>query len=163
MLKIRLQRIGRKNDPAFRVVVVPSETGPKSGKFVELLGSHNPRQDVTNLNADRIKHWIANGAQVSPTLHNILVSKKIIEGKKINVLPKKQPIKKEGDVTEGTSTGGSEAIEGKAEQAEEAIQESVENTADDQVTEKKDDDPTEVEPADGEAKDSPETEEPKKE
>lgn len=43
-------------------------------------------------NGEKIKEWIKNGVQVSPTVHNLLVSQKIIEGKKINVLPKKSPI-----------------------------------------------------------------------
>jgi hypothetical protein len=61
------------------------------------VGSYDPRQDRVDLKADRIKHWIAMGATVSDTLHNILISQKIIEGKKINVLPRKSPPKKEGE------------------------------------------------------------------
>lgn len=99
MLVIRLQRVGRKNDPSFRVVVTRSTNGPKSGKFLEIVGNHNPRTDVTALNTERIKHWISVGAQPSDTMHNLLISKKIIEGKKVNVLPRKSPIKKEGEAT----------------------------------------------------------------
>lgn len=95
MLKIRLQRVGRKNDPAFRVVVTDSKRGPKSGDNVELLGSYNPHMDKVQINSDRVKHWMSVGAQVSDTVHNLLVSEKIIEGKKVNVLPKKNPIVKE--------------------------------------------------------------------
>ncbi len=94
MLKIRLQRIGRKNDPAFRVVVTDSKNAAKSGKFLEIVGSYEPKKGGTAFKADRIKHWIANGAQVSPTLHNFLVKEKIIEGKMKNVLSKKAPTKK---------------------------------------------------------------------
>jgi len=95
MLKIRLQRVGRKNDPSFRVVVTDSKRGPKSGDNIELLGSYNPRADKTQIKGDRVRHWMSVGAQVSDTMHNLLVNEKIIEGKKINVLPKKSPIKKE--------------------------------------------------------------------
>lgn len=98
MLKIRLQRVGRKNEPSFRIVLVDSRMGPKSGKALELLGSHDFREGKGNnkINGERIKYWISNGAQVSETMHNMLVNEKIITGKKINVLPKKKPIAKEG-------------------------------------------------------------------
>jgi len=95
MLKIRLQRIGRKNDPRFRVVVIESTKGPKSGNFIEMLGSYDPHKNTTTLNGERITHWMSHGAQVSGTVHNILINEKIITGKKINVLPKKSPIVKE--------------------------------------------------------------------
>jgi len=95
MLKVRLQRVGRRNDPSFRVVVTDSTRGPKSGKYIEMLGSYNPRQKRVALNEDRIKYWMSVGAKVTDTMHNILVKEKITSGKKINVLPKKKPIKKE--------------------------------------------------------------------
>lgn len=44
------------------------------------------------INGEKAKEWIAKGVQVSDTVHNLLVGEKIIEGKKINVLPKKSPI-----------------------------------------------------------------------
>lgn len=96
MLAIRLQRVGRRNDPAFRLIVTESTRGPKSGKYVELLGSYHPKTKATNLKPERIKHWMSVGAQVSGTAHNLLITNKVIEGKKINVLPKKTPIKKKG-------------------------------------------------------------------
>ena len=95
MLMIRLQRIGRKNDPAFRVVLTDSKNSAKSGKLLEVLGSHDPRhKEKTQLDADRIKHWIGMGAQPSDTMHNMLISTKIITGKKVNALPKRNPQKK---------------------------------------------------------------------
>lgn len=88
MLKIRLQRIGRKNDPSFRMVVVDSRQGPKAGKFTDIVGTHNPKQNVTQIDGEKVKMWLSKGAQASDTVHNMLVSKKIIDAKKINVLPK---------------------------------------------------------------------------
>ena len=120
MLKVRLQRVGRKNDPAFRVVVVDSKRGPKSGDYIEMVGSHNPRTKETALKSERINHWMRVGAQVSPTVHNILVKEKVIEGKPVNVLPKKSPVVKE---SEGASTQedekGSTTPENKEIKAEE--------------------------------------------
>ncbi len=94
MLKIRLQRIGRKNDPSFRVVLTDSKNSTKSGKFLEILGTHNPKGDKRNFNNDRIKYWVSKGAKLSDTMHNFLVHEKVIEGKKVNVLPKKKPTQK---------------------------------------------------------------------
>ena len=94
MLKIRLQRIGRKNDPAFRVVLTDSKNSTKSGKFLEILGTYNPKAGETNFQNDRMKYWLSKGAKLSDTVHNFLVHQKVIEGKKINVLPKKKPTQK---------------------------------------------------------------------
>ncbi|MFZ3011392.1 MAG: 30S ribosomal protein S16 [Minisyncoccia bacterium] len=91
MLKIRLQRIGRKNDPSFRAVLTDSKNSTKSGKFLEILGTYNPKAGEKNLMADRIKYWMGKGAKCSDTMHNFLVHDKVISGKKINVLPKKKP------------------------------------------------------------------------
>ena len=100
MLKIRLQRIGRKNDPAFRVLLTDSKNSTKSGKFKEILGSYNPKSGEVIFKADRVLYWIKNGAQTSPTVHNFLVSQKLIEGKKKNVLPKKSPTKPRKELKE---------------------------------------------------------------
>ncbi|MSR72990.1 30S ribosomal protein S16 [Candidatus Parcubacteria bacterium] len=96
MLKIRLQRVGRKHEPTFRLVLSDSKNGPKSGKTLETLGAYDSRRgEKAEFKNDRIKHWISVGAQLSGTVHNLLISRKIIEGKKVNVLPKKKPIAKE--------------------------------------------------------------------
>jgi small subunit ribosomal protein S16 len=92
MLKMRLQRIGRKNNPSFRVVVTDSRNAPSRGRNVDLIGSYDPRLDRVEIDAEKAKHWISNGVQVSDTVHNLLVNKNIIEGKKKNVLPRKAPI-----------------------------------------------------------------------
>ncbi len=95
MLKIRLQRTGRKNDPYFRLIVTEQARKPKTTQFAEILGSYDVKRGEFTAKADRVNHWMSVGAQASPTVHNLLVSKKIISGKKINVLPKKSPVKKE--------------------------------------------------------------------
>lgn len=95
MLKIRLQRVGRKNDPSFRLIVAEHTSSPKTGKFVEKVGTYNPKTKVRAVNADRIKHWLSVGAKASGTVHNMLVTEGVISGKKVNVLPKKRPIVKE--------------------------------------------------------------------
>ena len=101
MLKIRLQRVGRKHEPSFRLVLTDSKNSTKSGKFIEVLGNHDFRQEKnTKINKDRVLHWIKVGAQPSDTAHNLLIVQKIITGKKINVLPKKTVAKKEEPLVE---------------------------------------------------------------
>jgi len=96
MLKIRLQRVGRIHEPKFRLVLTDSKNSTKSGKFLEILGNYDARHGEDSVfKADRITYWISKGAQATGTVHNLLVSKKIISGKKVNVLPKKKPIAKE--------------------------------------------------------------------
>jgi len=94
MLIIRLQRVGRVHEPTFRIVLTDSKFGPKSGKSVEVLGSYDARKGKGNNHVDgeKVKYWISKGAQVSDTVHNYLVSEKILTGKKINVLPKNKII-----------------------------------------------------------------------
>lgn len=95
MLTIRLTRVGKKKDASFRVVVVESKRKVQAGNYLEMVGSYNPHVDQVALKADRIKHWLGMGAQTSDTVHNLLVSNKIIDAKKINVLPKKTVAKVE--------------------------------------------------------------------
>lgn len=120
MLKIRLQRVGRKHDPSFRVVLTDSKNGPKSGRFIEILGSYDARTNKKEFKADAIKERIAQGAQLSDTLHNLLVAEKIIDGVKKNVLPKKSPIKKEGEEEAQAEAPKEEVATEEAPAAEEA-------------------------------------------
>lgn len=82
MLVIRFQRVGRKNDPSFRVVVAERRSKPHSGG-IEILGSYHPKTKETELKGERILYWFSKGAKASPTVHNLLVSKGITKTKKI--------------------------------------------------------------------------------
>jgi|SRR3989338_6411723 len=88
MLTIRLTRKGKKNQPFFRVVVIDKRRSSKGGRPSEILGYIDPLTKRKSLKKERILHWIKNGAQPSDTVHNLLVSEKIIEAKKINVSKK---------------------------------------------------------------------------
>lgn len=79
---IRFQRIGRKNDAAFRIAVLEKTAGPKAGKYVDLVGTYNPKTKVSTLKPDAIKQWMSQGAQVSPSVHNLLVKEGVLEGAK---------------------------------------------------------------------------------
>ena len=89
MLMIRFQRIGRTNDPAFRIVLTEKERAAKAGAIVERLGTYNPKTKAFTLEEERVKYWISKGAQPTDSIHNLFINKGVIVGKKINVLPKK--------------------------------------------------------------------------
>ncbi len=92
---MRLQRIGRKNQPTYRVVITDSRNAQVRGRSVDVIGNYEPRQGKFEIDAEKAKKWLSQGVQPSDTLYNFLVSKKIIEGKKRNVLPRKSPVAKE--------------------------------------------------------------------
>lgn len=85
MLTIRLTRKGKKNQPFFRVVVIDKKRSSKGGRAVEELGYVDPLKKRKSLKKERILYWISKGAKPSPTMHNYLVSEKIIDAKKIHV------------------------------------------------------------------------------
>jgi len=85
MLTIRLHRIGKRNQPSFKIVVVDKRVSAAAGKFCEEIGSINRVTKQTKLDEDRVKYWLSKGAQPSATVNNIFVSKKLVTGKKIAV------------------------------------------------------------------------------
>lgn len=95
MLKIRLQRVGKKNEPSFRLVLIEHTSAARSGKAKEILGFHDFRKDGTIIKKDRIEYWMSKGVKASDTAHNLLIAQGVIKEKKRNVLPKKSPAKKE--------------------------------------------------------------------
>jgi len=115
---IRLQRVGRKHEPTFRVVLTDSKNSTKSGKFLEILGSYDARKSVDVLHADKIKEWMGKGAQVSDTIHNLLVKHKIVDSKKKNVLPRKSPYKTEVKLAEEKVIADASEAKAKADRAE---------------------------------------------
>ena len=85
MLAIRLFRVGRKNQPSFKIVVTDRRKPPRAGRFVEEGGSWNPSTKEKAFKVERVKYWLSVGAKPSDTIFNLLVSEKIVEGKKIPV------------------------------------------------------------------------------
>ena len=73
MLRIRLSRHGAKKDPHYRVVVIDKRS-PRDGKFIEILGYYNPAMKPARLNLDleRVRHWLANGAQPTETVRTLI-------------------------------------------------------------------------------------------
>ena len=85
MLVIRLTRKGKKNQPFFRVVVIDKRRSSKGGRAVEELGYVNPLTKKNAINKERALYWLKVGAQASPRVHNLFVSEKIVDAKKITV------------------------------------------------------------------------------
>ena len=123
MLMIRLQRTGRNHEPTFRVVLTESKNGPKSGKYLENLGWYDTRIDnkIEQLDTEKIKYWMSQGVQLSLTLHNYLVSKKVIAGVKLNALPKKTVIKKDEPVVAAAPAAAAPTPEVEAASVAEAV------------------------------------------
>ena len=70
---IRLRREGTKNSPYYRVVAADRRS-PRDGKFLELLGTYDPKKKTENstLKLDRVEHWVKNGAQPSETVRSLI-------------------------------------------------------------------------------------------
>jgi len=85
MLKIRLQRTGRKHEPTFRLVLTDSKNATRSGRFKEILGSYDARKSTDAIKSDRVKYWLSMGANPTATVHNLLVTHKILGESKKNV------------------------------------------------------------------------------
>ncbi len=96
MLSIRLQRIGKKKLPTYRIII--NEKGRDTHDvYLEQLGTYNPhaKENQFQPNAERIQYWISKGAEVSDTIHNLLVKAGVIKGavKKSVFLSKKRQTK----------------------------------------------------------------------
>ncbi|MEY2482170.1 MAG: small subunit ribosomal protein [Verrucomicrobiota bacterium] len=76
-VSIRLRREGAKNRPYYKVVVADSRS-PRDGKFIELIGTYDPKKPDHNstLKLDRIDHWISKGAQPSDTVRSLIKKNK---------------------------------------------------------------------------------------
>lgn len=91
MLTIRLQRTGKKNQADFRIVLA-EKTAAAQKKFQEVLGSYNPRKKSFRILEERLKYWLSQHVGVSPTVHNLLVAKGLMDGPKVKAfsVPKKE-------------------------------------------------------------------------
>lgn len=76
MLKIRLQRIGKKKQAHFRVAVMEHTKKPQ-GQYLELLGTYDPRTKKLEVKLERIEYWMSKGAQISPTVNNLMVNQNV--------------------------------------------------------------------------------------
>ena len=75
MLKIRLARVGKKKQPAYRVVVADARS-PRDGRYVEIVGHYNPLSTpkVFQVDEDKVRDWLSKGAQPSEPVQRLLKS-----------------------------------------------------------------------------------------
>lgn len=93
MLAIRLKRVGRTNDPSFRIIVQDHRRSPKKTRgLVEYVGSYDARKGTPQINGERVKYWMSQGARPSATVHNLLIDAKVVTGKKVNAMNKKTKV-----------------------------------------------------------------------
>jgi small subunit ribosomal protein S16 len=102
MLTIRLLRTGKKHQPSYKIVVTDKRNAPAGGRFVEEIGNYDPKTKVRNIKKERAQYWISVGAQPSDTVHNMLVSDKVIDQPKRKIFfvkpepaPVAEPVKAE--------------------------------------------------------------------
>ena len=127
MLVIRFNRTGRRNAPLFRLVVQEKAVAP-GGRHVEVVGSWNPHKKEGIFKNDRILYWIEKGAQPSDSVHNLLVSQGVTEGKKRSIKMEKPK------APEPTTEENKESAE--QETSKEEAKESSENSEKKQEAEK---------------------------
>ena len=79
-VKIRLRRMGAKKNPFYRIVVADSRY-PRDGRFIEEIGTYDPLKTPSDvkIDADKAKQWIANGAQPTDTVKDILKKSGVID------------------------------------------------------------------------------------
>ncbi len=150
MLAIKLSRTGKKKQPYYRILVLEKSKDPW-GDYKELLGNYNPRTKELVIKEDRLKYWISVGAQMSNTLHNLMIKNSIIDAKpkksvtiskkRTAKIAKKNEAKEEADkkAAPADEKPAEEAVEEKKEEApkEEAVEEKKEEAPEEKVEEKK--------------------------
>lgn len=121
MLTIRLQRIGKKGQPSYRLVV--AERRSKVGAPpTEDLGAYNPFTKQASFKADRVNHWIGVGASPTITVHNLLVKNGVIDAPKRRVHIKQAVAKVAEPEAEAPAAKSDEApAEAKAEVVAEEV------------------------------------------
>lgn len=133
MLTLRLQRSGKKNKPEFRVVLA-QKTAAAGKKFLEVLGNYNPRTKNLGIKSEeRLKYWIAQHVEISETLHNLLVTKNLLDAKKVKAFGIPSKVKAKKAEAEAKAKAEAEAAEkakaeAEAQKAAEAEAAPAENT-----------------------------------
>ena len=79
-VKIRLKRMGAKKSPFYRIVAADSRS-PRDGRFIEQLGTYDPRQNpaVVTIKEEEVLAWLNKGAQSSDTVRSLLSQKGIMK------------------------------------------------------------------------------------
>ena len=76
MVKIRLKRMGRKKLPIYKIVVADAKA-KRDGKMIDILGTYNPKSKELQVDLERVKEWLAKGAQ--PTDRVAALLKRVVQ------------------------------------------------------------------------------------
>src|SRR5256714_14555446 len=100
-VSIRLRREGTKNRPYYRVVVADSRS-PRDGKFIEIIGTYDPKQTGQNsaFSVERAEYWISKGAQPSDTVRSLIKKQKKITA----AAPASEVERESSEPSEGSSS-----------------------------------------------------------
>lgn len=134
MLAIKLSKVGKTNKKVFRIIISEKSKDP-FGNVLEILGSYNPHSKEFQAKADRIKYWLSKGAQMTPTVNNLLIDKKIIEGEKVKASKPGTPKKSKKEPKKETVANNDEKQT--EEKVEEKKEEKVEKKKEEKIEEKK--------------------------
>ena len=112
MLTIRLQRTGKKNQADFRIILA-EKAAAASKKFIEVLGNYNPHKKDFRVKEERVKYWLAQNVECSPTVHNLMVTKGFLTVPKVKAfsVPKKPAAPVEAPVASAPAPEASPAPE----------------------------------------------------
>ena len=94
MVTIRLARVGRKNDPSFRLIATDKRNRPSTGRAIEVLGSYFVKTGAFACEKERVLHFVKNGAKLSETAKRLLEKEGVLPktpfGKEKKRAPKKE-------------------------------------------------------------------------
>ena len=121
MLRIRLRRVGKKGQAYYRVVVA-DQRFPRDGRFLESLGAYDPHATppTSNLDADRARHWLSQGAQPSEAAEKILRRAGILNGAAVADAPTAAEAEAEAETPAEAEAEAEAAEEASAESETEA-------------------------------------------
>lgn len=133
MLAIRLQRLGRKGYPTYRLAVQESHRHPSSGRVVAYVGSYNPHNKEATLDTEKIEFYLKNGAQPTPRIAKMLKENKVklpdwvkLADKKDSKTRNPEKLRKNQPKEEPVVEAEAQAEEAAAEVAEEPAEEKTE-------------------------------------
>jgi small subunit ribosomal protein S16 len=136
MLAIKLSQRGKKNKKMFRLVISEKNRDP-FGRILESLGSYNPHSKELITKSERINYWLSKGAQMTPTVNNLLIENKVIEGdKKTASKPGKKSEKRQAQI-QAKDEKRKVATEKEAETKKEEVKEEAKQENEKEETEEK--------------------------
>lgn len=118
MLAIRLQRLGRKGYPTYRLAIQEAQRHPSSGRVVAYVGNYNPHTKESKIDAEKVTFYLNHGAQPTPRVIRILKENKVklpewvkVQGDKASVIKNAEKLRKNRPVEEVTEASAEEAAE----------------------------------------------------